>query len=139
MLEWLEPPFAPGHWTPEQVEIAGGICLLSKSGAKSVTTTYQAIIESNPDVMVFIPCGYYVEDIVRQLKNTYFPPAFRNITAFVEGSLWAMDASAYFSRPAPRVVDGIEILAQIFHPELFGNPAKTSAVRIERELINFAM
>src|SRR5688572_6043739 len=57
MLEWLEPPFAPGHWVPEQVEIAGGICLLSEAGKRSVTTTYDAIVESNPEVLVLIPCG----------------------------------------------------------------------------------
>jgi iron complex transport system substrate-binding protein len=81
MLEWLEPPFAPGHWTPEQVEIAGGNCLLGQAGKKSVTTTYEAIFESKPEILVLIPCGYYTRDILRQLPNTIFPESFREIPA----------------------------------------------------------
>ncbi len=137
MLEWLEPPFAPGHWTPEQVEMAGGICLLGKAGEKSVTTTYEEIYESKPDVLVLIPCGYYTEDILRQLPNTIFPANFREIPAIKTGEVWALDATSYFSRPAPRVVDGVEILAKIFHPEIFGSPTEKEAVRVPKELMNF--
>ena len=137
MLEWLEPPFAPGHWTPEQVEIAGGNCLLGKAGEKSVTTTYEEIIESKPEVLVLIPCGYYKEDILRQLPNTIFPANFKTIPAFETGEIWALDATAYFSRPAPRVVDGVEILAKIFHPQIFGAPTDAEAVRVPKDLFNF--
>ena len=137
MLEWLEPPFAPGHWTPEQVEIAGGICLLGKAGEKSVTTTYEAIIESKPEIVVLIPCGYYTKDILRQLPNTKFPEFFEEIPAFQNDQIWALDATSYFSRPAPRVVDGVEILAKIFHSEVFGKPSKHEAVRVSRDLISF--
>ena len=138
MLEWLEPPFAPGHWTPEQVEFAGGNCILGKAGEKSVTTTFEAIYESKPEILVLIPCGYYIKDILRQLPNTKFPPYFREIPAFQNGEIWAMDASSYFSRPAPRVVDGTEILAKIFHPEIFGEPEKHEAVRVGKDLIKFS-
>ncbi len=137
MLEWLEPPFAPGHWTPEQVEIAGGNCILGKKGEKSVTTTFEEIYESKPEILVLIPCGYYIKDILRQLPNTIFPDFFREIPAFENGEIWAMDASSYFSRPAPRVVDGTEILAKIFHPEIFGKPQETEAFRIGKDLINY--
>jgi len=137
MLEWLEPPFSPGHWVPEQVEIAGGIALLGKAGQRSVTTTYQAIFESKPDVIVMIPCGYYISDILRQLENTYFPSNWREIPAIQNGEVWALDATSYFSRPAPRVVDGSEILAKIFHPQIFGAPNATEAVKISRDLIKF--
>ena len=129
MLEWLEPPFAPGHWTPEQVEIAGGECLLGESGEKSVTTTYEAIFETQPEIMVLVPCGYYTADILRQLKQTEFPSNWNEIPAVKSGNVWALDASSYFSRPAPRVVDGAEILAKIFHPEIFGEPNDAEAVR----------
>ncbi len=138
MLEWLEPPFAPGHWTPEQVEIAGGICLLGKAGEKSVTTTFEEIYESKPEILILIPCGYYIKDILRQLPDTIFPAFLRDIPAFQNGEIWAMDASSYFSRPAPRVVDGTEILAKIFHPEIFGEPEKTEAVRIGKDLIKYS-
>jgi iron complex transport system substrate-binding protein len=137
MLEWLEPPFAPGHWTPEQVEIAGGSCLLGKAGEKSVTTTFEAISESNPEILVLIPCGYYTADILRQLPNTIFHESFREISAVQNGNVWAMDASSYFSRPAPRVVDGVEILAKIFHSEIFGEPTESEAVRIPKNLLAF--
>ena len=137
MLEWLEPPFAPGHWTPQQVEIAGGICLLGEAGEKSVTTTYEAIIESKPEILVLVPCGYYTADILRQLPNTKFPAEFAEIPAFQNGEIWALDATSYFSRPAPRVVDGVEILAKIFHSEIFGEPSKDEAVRVSKDLISF--
>ena len=131
MLEWLEPPFAPGHWVPEQVEIAGGIPLLGKAGERSVTTTYEAILESNPEILVLIPCGYYKEDTIRQLDSTRFPAAWREIPAVKNNQVWALDATSYFSRPGPRVVDGAEILAKIFHPAIFGNPDENEAVRVK--------
>lgn len=135
MLEWLEPPFSPGHWVPEQVEIAGGIPLLGESGKRSVTTTYQAIYESKPETIVLIPCGYYTSDILRQMENTFFPANWREIPAVQNNEVWALDATSYFSRPAPRVVDGVEILAKIFHPEIFGAPDEAEAVRVPRDLI----
>jgi len=137
MLEWLEPPFSPGHWVPEQVEIAGGITLLGEAGKKSVTTTYEAIFESKPETLVMIPCGYYTADILRQLENTFFPADWREIPAVKNGEVWALDATSYFSRPAPRVVDGAEILAKIFHPQIFGEPTAREAVRVPRDLIKF--
>lgn len=138
MLEWLEPPFAPGHWTPEQVEIAGGNCLLGKTGEKSVTTSYEEIVRTQPDVLVLVPCGYYTEDILRQIPSTTFPESFRTIPAIKNEQVWALDATSYFSRPAPRVVDGAEILAKIVHPEIFGAPSDKEAVRVSRDLMKFA-
>jgi iron complex transport system substrate-binding protein len=137
MLEWLEPPFAPGHWTPQQVEIAGGIPLLGEAGKKSVTTTYREIYESKPEILVLVPCGYYTSDILRQLPKTVFPDYFNGIPAFENNEIWALDATSYFSRPAPRVVDGAEILAKIFHPEIFGAPIETEAVRVPKDLLKF--
>lgn len=137
MLEWLEPPFAPGHWVPEQVAIAGGTALLGEAGKKSVTTTYEKIYESKPEVLVLIPCGYYTSDILRQLENMRFPANWRALPAIEAGEVWALDATSYFSRPAPRVVDGAEILAKIFHSEIFGAPTAAEAVRVAPELLNF--
>ncbi len=138
MLEWLEPPFSPGHWVPEQVEIAGGICLMGNAGEKSVTTTYEEIFESKPEIIVLIPCGYYTEDILRQVENTYFPENWREIPAIQNGEVWALDATSYFSRPAPRVVDGVEILSKIFHSEVFGVPTEKEAVRVPKNLLKFS-
>ncbi len=130
MLEWLEPPFAPGHWVPEQVAYAGGECLLGSAGQKSVTTTFERIVESNPDVIALIPCGYYIDDILKQLPNTEFPPEFLKLEAIRNGNTWALDASSYFSRPGPRAIDGAEILAKILHPEIFGLPEPHEALRL---------
>ncbi len=137
MLEWLEPPFAPGHWVPEQVEIAGGDAILGMPGQRSVTTTFEAIFESNPEVMVLIPCGYYTADILRQLDDQKFPANWKEISAVKNDQVWALDATKYFSRPGPRIVDGTEILAKILHPEIFGLPQNHEAVRVPSRSLNY--
>jgi len=130
MLEWLEPPFAPGHWVPEQVAIAGGDHAFGKAGQRSVTTTAEEIKAYSPEVIVLIPCGYYKEDILRQLPNARPPEGWNDMPAVKAGEVWATDATSYFSRPGPRVVEGAEILAKILHPELFGQPDDSEAVRL---------
>lgn len=130
MLEWLEPPFAPGHWVPEQVAIAGGDHGFGKSGQKSVTTTAEEIRAYAPEVIVLIPCGYYKEDILRQLPRANLPEGWNDLPAVRAGNVWATDATSYFSRPGPRVVEGVEILAKILHPEVFGAPSDNEAVRV---------
>lgn len=137
MLEWLEPPFAPGHWVPEQVEAAGGECLLGIRGEKSVVTTFDRIIESNPEILVVIPCGYYIKDIRRQIGYTRFPERLKEIRAVKTGNIWAVDATSYFSRPGPRVVVGAEILSRIVAPGLFGEPGPHEAQRIPVESLVF--
>lgn len=131
MLEWLEPPFAPGHWVPEQVAIAGGDHAFGKAGQKSVTTTAEEILTYSPEVIVLIPCGYYKEDILRQLPRTNLPAGWNDLPAVKRGEVWATDATSYFSRPGPRVVDGVEILARILHPKMFGEPTDDQAVRVK--------
>ncbi len=130
MLEWLEPPFAPGHWVPEQVEIAGGDHAFGKAGQKSVTTTAAEIRAYAPEVIVLIPCGYYKEDIVRQLPSANLPAGWSDLPAVKNDQVWAVDATSYFSRPGPRVVDGVEILAKILHPQVFGSPTNDEAIRV---------
>ncbi len=130
MLEWLEPAFAPGHWVPEQVAIAGGDQGFGQPGRPSITTTAEAISAYAPEVIVLIPCGYYKEDILRQLPNANLPAGWKNLPAVRNGEVWATDATSYFSRPGPRVVDGVEILARILHPEIFGPPEDSQAVRV---------
>jgi iron complex transport system substrate-binding protein len=130
MLEWLEPPFAPGHWVPEQVEIAGGDHAFGKAGQRSVTTTAEEIRAYAPEVIVLIPCGYYKEDILRQLPLSRLPEGWNDLPAVKNGQVWATDATSYFSRPGPRVVEGVEILARILHPKIFGPPEESQAVRV---------
>jgi iron complex transport system substrate-binding protein len=135
MLEWLEPPFAPGHWVPEQVRLAGGDHGFGRAGEPSVTTTAEEIREYAPEVVVLIPCGYYKEDILRQLPQARLPEGFHDLPAVRRNEVWALDATSYFSRPGPRVVRGAEILARILHPEIFGTPDEREAVRVPRELL----
>ncbi len=136
MLEWLEPAFAPGHWVPEQVLIAGGDHAFGRAGLPSVTTTAGEITAYAPEVIVLIPCGYYKEDILRQLPNSRLPEGWEQLPAVRSGEVWAVDATSYFSRPGPRVVRGAEILARILHPEIFGEPDDDEAVRVSAELMN---
>jgi iron complex transport system substrate-binding protein len=135
MLEWLEPAFAPGHWVPEQVKIAGGDHAFGRAGQPSVTTTAAEILDYAPEVVVLIPCGYYKEDILRQLPQSNLPEGWSDLPAVRSNEVWAVDATSYFSRPGPRVVDGCEILARILHPEIFGAPDEREAVRVHAELM----
>jgi iron complex transport system substrate-binding protein len=130
MLEWLEPPFAPGHWVPEQVALAGGDHAFGKAGQRSVTTTAEEIRAYAPEVIVLIPCGYYKEDILRQLPDANLPEGWNDLPAVKTNQVWAVDATSYFSRPGPRVVEGVEILAKILHPEVFGSPTSEEAIRV---------
>ena len=135
MLEWLEPPFAPGHWVPEQVAIAGGDAAFGKAGQRSVTTSAEEISAYAPEVIVLIPCGYYQKDILRQLPDAKLPGGWNDLPAVKNNAVWATDATSYFSRPGPRVVDGVEILARILHPEIFGEPDHSQAVRVPANLM----
>lgn len=130
MLEWLEPFFAPGHWVPEQVALAGGDHTFGQLGEVSVVTSIEKIAAYDPEIIVLIPCGYYKEDTVRALSSVNWPAGWHELTAVKNGEVWAVDASAYFSRPGPHVVDGVEILAHIFHPEVYGEPSEREAIRV---------
>lgn len=136
MLEWLEPPFAPGHWVPEQVALAGGDASFGHAGKPSVQTTAEAIQAYAPEIVVLIPCGYYMNDILRALETAILPAGWNELPAVKDNQVWTVDASAYFSRPSHRVVDGAEILARILHPEIFGAPADAEAVRVAPELMH---
>ena len=135
MLEWLEPPFAPGHWVPEQVAFAGGDPTFGRAGEKSYVTTAEEIEAYAPETVVLIPCGYYKEDILRALPQSRLPRGWHQLPAVGRGEVWAVDAAAYFSRPGPRVVDGAELLARILHPDIFGAPAGREAVRVGPDLM----
>ena len=109
-MEWLDPPFSGGHWVPEMVEIAGGTELIGKPGAKSQRITPGDIMEARPEIIVLMPCGFSLERTVREYQRTNFLPGWR-------GQVFAVDGSAYFNRSGPRLIDGVEILAEIFHPD----------------------
>ena len=133
VLEWLEPPFAPGHWVPEQVAFAGGDPTFGRAGERSRTTTAEEIASYDPERIVLAPCGYYKEDTVRALESARLPAGWHELAAVGAGEVWAVDATSYFSRPGPRVVRGAEILARVVHPEVFGVPEDHEAVRVAAE------
>jgi iron complex transport system substrate-binding protein len=135
VLEWLEPPFAPGHWVPEQIAFAGGDHSFGHAGQPSTTTTPAEIRAYAPERIVLAPCGYYKEDILSALETARLPEGWDELPAVRNSEVWAVDATSYFSRPGPRVVEGAEILARIIHPELFGAPEEHEAVRVPAELM----
>jgi iron complex transport system substrate-binding protein len=118
-LEWLDPPFASGHWVPEQIRRAGGWELLGADGDRSVQTTWDAVSEVDPEMLLLMPCGFHLRETVDEWSRTRRPPGYEELTAVRRGQVFALDGSAYFSRPGPRVIDGIELLAEIFDPEAF--------------------
>lgn len=119
VLEWTDPPFAPGHWIPEMVEIAGGVPVLGSAGEKSYRVTWDEVAASAPDVVVSAPCGFGLEasvELAEQVRDRF--PGI---------PVWAVDANASFARPGPRLVDGIEALAEILHPGVM--PARGDLAR----------
>jgi iron complex transport system substrate-binding protein len=112
-LEWLDPPFAAGHWTPQLIEFAGGEDVLGFPGENSEERTWEEIAVAQPDIVIVMPCGYDAEIAHREAEMHR-----DQLAALGAGEVVAVDASAYFSRPGPRIVDGLELLASILHPEL---------------------
>lgn len=111
-MEWLDPPFSGGHWVPEMVEIAGGREVLGKAGTKSERLTPQQIVEAAPEIIVLMPCGFSLERTVAEYRRE----AEKGFLPGWSGQVYAVDGSSYFNRPGPRLIDGVEILARIFHP-----------------------
>ena len=118
-LEWLDPPFATGHWVPEQIRRAGGWELLGADGEASTQTTWDAVSEVDPEMLLLLPCGFHLPETIREWDRVRRPPGYADLTAVRRGRVFALDGSAYYSRPGPRVIDGIELLAEIFDPDAF--------------------
>jgi len=112
-LEWVDPPFAAGHWTPQMIAFAGGEDVLGFAGENSQERTWQEIEAAAPDIVIVMPCGYDAQIAHREAEMHH-----DRLAALGAGEVVAVDASAYFSRPGPRIVDGLELLAHILHPEL---------------------
>lgn len=129
-MEWFDPPFASGHWVPEMVAIAGGIDVLGRLGEPSYEMTWQAVAESDPDLILAMPCGYYAPQIKEQLATIEFPQEWHSLRAVRNGNVFAMEANSYFSRPGPRIADGVEVLA-----ELFQRVARRQSGRVGRVLL----
>jgi iron complex transport system substrate-binding protein len=118
-LEWLDPPFAAGHWVPEQVQRAGGWELLGQAGERSVETTWERVRVVDPDQLMLMPCGFDTARSAEEWKVATKPEWIYDLRAVRRGEVFALDASSYFSRPGPRVVEGIALLAELFDPHGF--------------------
>jgi iron complex transport system substrate-binding protein len=120
-LEWIDPPFAAGHWVPEQVRRAGGWDLLGSNGQPAEVTTWEQVRDVEPEMLVLMPCGFDAPRTVEEWHNSRaaLPAWLDDIAAVRNGDVYAVNGSAYFSRPGPRVVDGIALLAEIFDPGQF--------------------
>jgi iron complex transport system substrate-binding protein len=116
-LEWIDPYYCCGHWVPEMVELAGGEAALGRKG-DSVRISWGDIAALSPEILIVSPCGFGVEEAVVQAKQLLQQPGWDDLPAVLNDRVFAVNANAYFSRPGPRVVDGVELLAHLIHPEL---------------------
>lgn len=114
-LEWLDPPFAGGHWVPEMIGLAGGIDAIAEPGSHSARLTWDQIAEADPDVVVAMPCGFDEAGAREQVASVADRPEWQSLRAVREERVHPVDANGCFSRPGPRLVEGIERLAQILH------------------------
>lgn len=129
-LEWLDPPFVGGHWVPEMIRLAGGVDALGEPGAKSRTSTWEEIGACQPDVVVVMPCGLYVDEAATQARD--YESELRALKA---KSVWAVDAASSFSRPGPRLVDGVELLAHLFEARRNGTHESRQEGPLRHELV----
>jgi iron complex transport system substrate-binding protein len=125
-LEWLDPPFVGGHWVPEMVALAGGIDVLGKAGEPGVPVSWDAIVASDPDLILAMPCGYHRHEVELELAKVPFPAAWHSLRAVRNGQVFAMDASSHFSRPGPRIAEGIVELAELFSRVRRGRTRKSA-------------
>jgi iron complex transport system substrate-binding protein len=124
-LEWLDPFYIGGHWVPEMVAKAGGQDVLGRAGQPSFSSTPEEIAWTSPEIIVVMPCGYNQSRAVTEFNSMRLPEIWNELPAVRDRRIYAVDANSYCSRPGPRLAIGVEILAHIFHPDLF--PAKFPA------------
>jgi len=127
LMEWIDPPFCSGHWGPELVEIAGGYDPLGRKHQPSAQIEWQEVLDVRPEIVVLALCGYDIDRARRDYEVLRRFPNFDSLPAAREGEIYLVNASAYFARPGPRIVDSLEILAGILHPEQFPNFATRGA------------
>lgn len=115
-IEWLSPLYVAGHWVPEMVQLAGGQDVLAQPGNPSRVVTWDEIVAAAPDVLILMPCGFSVERTHTELFQLMQQPGQWRLPPDLAHQTFLVDASSYFSRPGPRLIDGIELLAALLHP-----------------------
>ncbi|HYN52091.1 MAG TPA: ABC transporter substrate-binding protein [Thermoleophilaceae bacterium] len=126
-LEWLDPVFIGGHWVPQMIELAGGEDLLGLAGEKSRTAEWAEVEAVSPQVVISMPCGLYAEQAAAETMR------WRKRLALLGAQVHAVDAAAYFSRPGPRLVEGVELLGHLLHPELVPAPPSRRSIELDLE------
>jgi iron complex transport system substrate-binding protein len=123
VLEWIAPPFGSGHWTPELVRLAGGVEAVGRDGQPSQTTAWERVLAADPDWMLVACCGFDVARTMADIPILVGYEGFAGLRCARRGRVFVTDGNAYFSRPGPRLVDGLEILAHALHPDVHPLPA----------------
>lgn len=118
-MEWLDPVYCSGHWVPEMVSIAGGVDHLGHEGSDSVRVPWEDVLAWKPEVLVIMPCGFNLHQVLELTPKLNARSGWHELPAVQQGRVYAVDASSYFARPGPRVVEGTELLAHIIHPDIF--------------------
>jgi iron complex transport system substrate-binding protein len=124
-LEWLDPVYVGGHWVPQMIELAGGEDVLGMPGEKSRTAEWSELESAAPEVVIAMPCGYYAEQAAAEAMR------WRRHLSLLGARVVAVDAAAYFSRPGPRLVDGVELLGHLLHPDLVPAPPSRRSIEID--------
>ena len=119
LLEWTDPAYTAGHWIPDQIVAAGGAPVLAHPGGRSAAVAWEEIAQCEADVLLVAPCGFDEAEAARQLAQVVARPEVASLPAVIDGRAHAIDADAYVVRPGPRLVDGVERMARLFHPEAF--------------------
>ena len=128
LIEWTDPVYIAGHWGPEQIRRAGGVDVLGEPGTHSSVVDMEVLQNMNPDIVLIAPCGYSLERAAAEARQLMSQPNWKWL---VGKQVWALDANGLVSRPGPRLVDGIEVMARIFNPGLFSALDTHHAVRVD--------
>jgi iron complex transport system substrate-binding protein len=128
-LEWFDPLYIAGHWVPEMIQIAGGNDILATAGNPSFKIEWDAVIASLPEILILMPCGFDLDRAVRESSLLKNRADWEMLPAVRDGRVFAVSGADYFSRPGPRLVDGLKILSQVIHPELFPTPLSSDLVK----------
>jgi iron complex transport system substrate-binding protein len=132
LMEWIDPPFCAGHWNPELIELAGGVDPFGKKWIPSTRVSWEQINDAKPEMVVLACCGYEVQRTRSDLPILESNPVWESLPAVRHNRVYVVNGSAYFSRPGPRVVDSLEILAEIIHPDIFaGRFPKREVFRLD--------
>lgn len=122
IVEWVDPPFTAGHWVPDLVVAAGGTPVAARAGQRSVETTWAAIVDAEPDIVLVTPCGFHLDGAVAQAAVV--------VPHFPHARVWAIDGDSLVVRPGPRLVDGVEAIAAILHPDAVATPPPGTVARV---------